>query len=136
MLSLMRLKQKKLKRKSSCNISLVDIKATDTALLGFLRDYIDSAVVAELQSSASIPQALLKLERFEYDYQYRPIYGYIKFRGRYFLLTEQEISPTYFKKTNKNKRYWKPRKYFNYEPFSPEIVYIRHNGKWRLVYEL
>lgn len=126
----------KLKRKSSCNISLVDIKATDTALLGFLRDYIDSAVVAELQSSASIPQALLKLERFEYDYQYRPIYGYIKFRGRYFLLTEQEISPAYFKKTNKSKRVWKPRKYFNYEPFSPDIVYFRHNGKWRLLFEL
>lgn len=126
----------KLKRKSYCYISLVDIKATDTTLFDDIRDLADSAVAVDLQSSASIPQALLKLERFEYDYQYRPIYGYIIFRGRYFLLTEQEISPAYFKKTNKSKRYWKPRKYFNYEPFSPKIVYIRHNGKWRLLYEL
>lgn len=123
----------KLKRKSYCYISLVDIKATDTALFDDIRDLADSAVAVDLQSSAPIPQALLELERYDYYLIYRPFYGYIKFRGRYFMLTEQEISAAYFKKTNKSKRYWKPQKYFN-EPFHPDIVYFRHNGKWRLLW--
>lgn len=109
------------------------IKATDTTLFDVIRDLADSAVAVDLQSSAPIPQALLELERYDYYLIYRPFYGYIKFRGRYFMLTEQEISAAYFKKTNKNKRYWKPRKYSN-GPFHPDIAYFRHNGKWRLLW--
>ena len=79
------------------------------------------------------PFVCLAFEDLQDYYQYcrQPVYGYVSFRGRTFLLTEKEINSGFLKTTGKTRRYWKPSKY--YSTYSGGMIvskYIYSNGVW------
>ena len=126
-----------MKKGTMCNMSLIEIDINDTNKIDDISvsDFLN--VIKELtDSSISIinPQHILTFEGVGTEMEYRPIYGYVKFHRRFFLLTDKEINTAFFKKTRKTHRFWKPKKYQNGSKTSDRI-YFHHDGKWDIVWE-
>lgn len=112
------------KAKWMWNLSLRDIQEIDTDAAEGIKEFLGDSTI---QVDGS--EKLLTFVRIETVNDYRPIYGYVKWHGRYFLLTDKDIDCRYFKRTHKSHRFWKPQKYSDKKNWNPQ-VYLKHDSRW------
>lgn len=113
-------------RKWTWNISLRNIREIDTNADELIKD-----VFGESSIRVNGEDKLLTFERLTWAEDWRPTYGYVRWRGRYFLLTDKEIDCRYFKKTRKSHRFWKPQRYASEKHKNMTLrVYLEHDSQW------
>ncbi len=122
---------------------------SDTTMMEKIDDKEELADICTILPSYSKKKALSKfnidnpftllhfaLIIFEDDYRSQPFYGYIKYKGRYFYLTQKEIDGRFIKAKNKSRRFWKPAKHDNLVTSSySERAYAFSNGLWYILWE-
>ena len=111
-------------RKWMWNLSLTNIREIDTNAEETIKEVFGDS---SIRGDGS--EKLLTFVRIETVNDYRPIYGYVKWHGRYFLLTDKDIDCRYFKRTHKSHRFWKPQKYSDKKNWNPQ-VYLKHDSRW------
>ncbi|MBO4751670.1 MAG: hypothetical protein J5526_02840 [Bacteroidales bacterium] len=113
-------------RKWMWNLSLTNIREIDTNAEETIKEVFGDSLIRVDGS-----EKLLTFERLTWAEDWRPTYGYVRWRGRYFLLTDKEIDSRYFKKTSKTHRFWKPRKYASEKHKNWTLrVYLEHDSRW------
>lgn len=132
---------------SGCFLTLYDISPNDTAdtikmeWIDDIKDIADNCALLPFYNKRKThpefkidePFTLLHFETIQFSYEYRskPSFGYVKCKGHYFFLTQQDIDHRFFKAIKKSHRFWKPAKYDSTNKnFSGNRVYTLSNGLW------
>ncbi len=135
----------------ACFLTLYDFSTKDTSdakkrdMLDEINGILDICTIMPFyRKKKALPQfkinepfTLFQFEQISYmdEYCRQPFYGYIKYKGHCFLLTQKDIDSQFFKATGKSHRFWKPAEYNNAANYHIDRLYAFSNGLWYIIWE-